>query len=118
MMMKAKTRGPASSLGWAIVFGAIALSAAALRPARAQNVDDQLKKYGCVACHAVDKKVVGPSFKEIAAKFRGQSGAESQLAAAVKNGSSGVWGSIPMPPNPTVSDADLSAIVKWILSQK
>jgi cytochrome c551/c552 len=87
MMMKAKTHGPASSLGWAIVFGAIALSAAALRPARAQNVDDQLKKYGCVACHAVDKKVVGPSFKEIAANFvanqarRASSRPRSKMAA-------------------------------------
>jgi cytochrome c len=116
--MKPNTRIPASRLGGAIVVGCITLSASALTPARAQNVDDQLKKYGCVACHAVDKKVVGPSFKDVAAKFRGQAGAESQLVARIKNGSSGAWGSIPMPPNPSVPDADLSAIVKWILSQK
>jgi cytochrome c len=77
-----------------------------------------VNKYGCAACHAVDSTVVGPSFKEVAAKYRGQSGADAQLAARIRNGSSGVWGPAPMPPNPTVADADLDAIVKWILAQK
>jgi cytochrome c len=105
-------------LGCAAVIGCLALCASALTPARAQSAGDQVQKYGCVACHAVDKKVVGPSFKDVAAKYRNQAGAQKQLVAKVKNGGSGVWGAVPMPPNPTVPDADLNAIVKWILAQK
>jgi cytochrome c len=116
--MEPNTAMPANSFCRAIFFGCLAISAAALTSARAQNMSDQFNKYGCVACHAVDTKLVGPSFKDVAAKYRGKSGAEKQLAAKIKNGGSGVWGSVPMPPNPTVSDADLSAMVKWILSQK
>ena len=116
--MKPTTAISAKSLYRAIFLGCLAISAAALTPARAQNVSDQLNKYGCVACHAVDTKLVGPSFKDIAAKFSGKSGAEKELVSKIKNGSSGVWGSVPMPPNPTVPDVDLNAIVKWILSQK
>lgn len=100
------------------LFACAAISAVAPTSAPAQNVPDQFSKYGCTACHAVDSKVVGPSFKDVAAKYRGQQGAEKHLMSSVKNGSSGVWGSTPMPPNPTVSDADLNAMLKWILSQK
>jgi cytochrome c len=114
--MKPDTRTTANRLGCALAFGCIALSVAA--PARAQSADDLVKKYGCTACHAVDSTVVGPSFKEVAAKYRGQPGADAQLAARIRNGSSGVWGPAPMPPNPTVADADLGTIVKWISSQK
>jgi cytochrome c len=116
--MKPNTAIASNSVRCAIFFGGIAISVAALTPAHAQNVSDQLNKYGCVACHAVDTKLVGPSFKDVAAKYRGNSGAEKQLVAKIKNGGSGVWGSVPMPPNPTIPDGDLSAMVKWILSQK
>lgn len=74
-------------------------------------------KYGCTACHAVDHKVVGPAFKDVAAKYRGKD-VEAQLVAKVKNGGSGVWGQIPMPPNPQVPDSNLHALVKWILTLK
>ncbi len=74
-------------------------------------------KYGCTACHAVDSKVIGPAFKEVAAKYRGKD-VEATLAEKVKNGGSGVWGQVPMPPNPQVPDQDLQAVVKWILSLK
>lgn len=76
------------------------------------------KKYNCLACHSVDKKVVGPSYKDVAAKYRGDAGAEARLVAKVKNGGSGVWGPIPMPPNSSVPDADVKALVKWVLSLK
>src|SRR5487761_2036262 len=76
------------------------------------------KKSGCLACHAQDKKVLGPSYKDIAAKYKGQAGAEAKLVAKVKNGGSGVWGPIPMPPNSSVPDADVKALVKWVLSLK
>jgi cytochrome c len=74
-------------------------------------------KYGCTACHAVDHKVVGPAFNDVAAKYRGKD-AEATLVDKVKNGGSGVWGPIPMPPNPQVPDGDLHAVVKWILTLK
>ena len=76
------------------------------------------KKYACFACHTVDKKMVGPSYKDVAAKYRSDKEAAQKLALKVKNGSQGVWGTIPMPPNSTVPDADINALVKWILSQK
>jgi cytochrome c len=109
---------PVKSLTCTTLSGCLAMAAAALTPAYAQDVSSQFSKYGCVTCHAADKKLVGPSFKEIAAKYRGNAGAEKQLAAKVKNGGSGVWGPVPMPPNPTVPDTDLTAMVRSILSQK
>ncbi|MFN4237610.1 MAG: c-type cytochrome [Vogesella sp.] len=76
------------------------------------------QKNNCTACHAVDKKLVGPSYKEVAKKYAGDKGAEAKLIAKVKAGGAGVWGPVPMPPNPQVSDADLKTLVKWVLSQK
>ena len=100
------------------VIAAAALAAVAATPARAQNVDELLKKHACLSCHAVDKKLVGPSYKDVAAKYRGQAGAEKALAEKVKKGGQGVWGPIPMPPNASVPDGDLNAMVKYILSVK
>jgi cytochrome c len=74
-------------------------------------------KYGCTACHSIDHKIVGPAFKDVAAKYRGQD-VEPRLAEKVKNGGAGVWGPVPMTPNPQVPDADRHAVVKWILSLK
>jgi cytochrome c len=74
-------------------------------------------KYGCTACHAADRKVVGPAFKDVAAKYRGKD-VEAALVEKVKNGGAGVWGQVPMTPNPQVPDEDLHAMVKWILSLK
>jgi cytochrome c len=74
-------------------------------------------KYNCTACHTADKKLVGPSYKEVAAKYAGDAGAPAKLEQKVKNGGSGVWGAIPMPPN-SVPDADLKALVEWILATK
>jgi cytochrome c len=73
---------------------------------------------GCLACHAVDKKLVGPSYKEVAAKYKGDPKAEAMLVKKVKEGGAGVWGQIPMPPNsPRVSDANIQTLVKWVLAQ-
>ncbi len=74
-------------------------------------------QYNCQACHALDQKVVGPSYKEVAAKYAGDSGALVRLEKKVKSGGSGVWGAIPMPPN-NLPDADLEALVEWILAAK
>jgi cytochrome c len=74
-------------------------------------------KYNCTACHTVDKKLVGPSYKEVAAKYAGDASALAKLQQKVKTGGSGVWGAIPMPPN-NVPDADLKTLVEWVLAQK
>jgi cytochrome c len=80
--------------------------------------EELAKKHACFACHAVDKKMVGPSYKDVAAKYRSDKDAAKKLAAKVKNGSQGVWGTVPMPPNSAVPDGDINTLVKWILSQK
>jgi cytochrome c len=72
------------------------------------------KKYNCTACHAVDKKMVGPAYKDVAAKYKGQN-AEAKLSEKVKKGGSGVWGPVPMPPNAAVPDAEIKKLVDWIL---
>ena len=71
----------------------------------------------CMACHAVDKKMVGPAYKDVAAKYKGQGDAVAVLSAKVRHGGTGTWGQIPMPPNGTdkISDADLKAAIEWIL---
>jgi cytochrome c len=98
---------------------AIVLAAAALPAALPAHANEELaKKHACFACHAVDKKLVGPSYKDVAAKYRGDAGAEAKLADKVKKGSQGTWGQVPMPPNSSVPDGDVRTLVKWILSQK
>jgi cytochrome c len=93
-------------------FGLVAVASPAL-------ADEALaKKHACTACHSIDKKLVGPAYKDVAVKYKGDAKAEAKLAEKVKKGGSGVWGQIPMPPNPNVPDADLSKLVKWVLSIK
>jgi len=86
--------------------------------AAASTPEQMLTKYGCVACHAVDHKVVGPALQEVAAKYKGHPEVEATLAEKVRNGGSGVWGTIPMAPNPQVPDPELHALVKWVLALK
>ena len=76
------------------------------------------KNSGCLACHTVDKKLIGPSYKDIADKYRKDKGAEANLVQKVKAGGKGVWGDIPMSPNAHVKDEDIKTIVQWILSLK
>jgi cytochrome c len=76
------------------------------------------QKNACLSCHSVDKKIVGPAYKDIAKKYAGVKGAEDMLVAKVKTGGKGVWGEIPMPPNPQVNPKDLRKIVDWVLDQK
>jgi len=77
-----------------------------------------MKKDGCAVCHSVDKKIVGPSYQEVAAKYKGDAGAAAKLIKKVKDGGSGVWGPVPMPPNATTPDADIKNLVDWILTLK
>jgi cytochrome c len=91
----------------------LAATLAAATPALA---DEALaKKHNCLACHQVEKKVVGPAYKDIAKKYKGQNVA-NQLEQKVKKGGQGVWGNIPMPPNAAVPDGDVKKLVAWILS--
>ncbi len=92
----------------------IAAGLVAASPAHANL--DLAKKNNCLSCHAVDKKMVGPAFIEISKKYAGDKAAAKMLAAKIKGGSKGVWGQIPMPPNPNVKDADAEALAKWILA--
>ena len=93
----------------------VAAAAAVVVLAAPARADEALaKKYNCLACHQVDKKVVGPAYKDIAKKYKGQN-VSAKLVEKVKKGGSGVWGPVPMPPNAAVPDADLKKLVDWIL---
>jgi cytochrome c len=94
------------------------VATAILAPFPASANEALAKKHACFACHAVDKKLVGPSYKEVASKYRGDVAAEARLVEKVKKGSQGSWGQVPMPPNAAVPDGEVRTLVQWILSQK
>jgi cytochrome c len=94
----------------------VALSALAAAPAFANP--ELAQKKNCMACHAIDKKLVGPSYKDVAAKYAGQKDAVDKLAQKVIKGGAGAWGAVPMPANTQVSDAEAKQLVTWILSLK
>jgi cytochrome c len=97
------------------LFAAIAIALAAT-PALAN--EELAKKSACTACHAIDKKLVGPAYKDVAAKYRGDAKAQAALEEKVKKGGVGVWGQVPMPPNSHVKDEDIKTLVAWVLSLK
>jgi len=98
------------------LIAAAVISAAALVSAPAMANLDLAKKSNCMSCHTVDKKLVGPSYKDVAAKYKGNADAVKTLSAKVKAGGKGAWGEVPMPPNANVKDADIETLVKWILA--
>ena len=91
---------------------------AALASSSAMANADLAKAKNCMACHAVATKLVGPAYKDVAAKYAGQKDAENKLVAKVLKGGSGAWGAVPMPANPQVSEAEAHTLVKWILATK
>jgi cytochrome c len=94
---------------------AAVVAVAAMTLANYAAADEALaKKHNCLACHTVDKKGVGPAYREIAKKYKGQNVA-AKLQEKVKKGGQGVWGPVPMPPNAAVPDADIKTLVDWIL---
>jgi len=100
-----------------LILSAAALTLGAILPAQAS--DDLAKKHLCTTCHVVKgAKTIGPTYADVAKKYAGQKDAEAKLAEKVKKGSQGVWGQVPMPPNAAVPDADIRALVKWVLSAK
>ncbi|HYF60228.1 MAG TPA: c-type cytochrome [Burkholderiaceae bacterium] len=96
----------------------IAASAVLLAGAPAHASLDLAKAKNCTACHAVDKKLIGPSYKDVAAKYASDKEAAGKLATKIQKGGVGVWGQIPMPANPQVSADEASALAKWVLSTK
>lgn len=98
----------AAALGIAVTGSAVAADAA--------KAEALLKQHNCTQCHGIDKKILGPGYKDVAKKYKGQKDAAAMLAKKVKEGSKGVWGQIPMPPNDKVSDADIKTLVEYILS--
>ncbi|PTD96857.1 c-type cytochrome [Pseudothauera lacus] len=100
------------------VFVAAAVAAGLLSAAPAFASADLAKAKNCMACHATDKKLVGPSYQDVAAKYAGQADAVAMLAGKIQKGGAGVWGPVPMPPNPQVNDADAKALAEWVMSLK
>jgi len=105
------TRTHTLSIALAVCLSAVASGAFADGLALAQ-------KNNCLACHAIDHKVVGPAFKDVAAKYKGNSQAEKILMAKVHTGGAGVWGTMPMPAQSQLNDADLKTVVDWVLATK
>ncbi|MGQ9723850.1 MAG: c-type cytochrome [Tepidimonas sp.] len=94
----------------------LAATAAVSAPALADEALAKAKN--CMACHATDKKLVGPSYKDVAKKYAGDAKAADMLAVKIQKGGSGVWGAIPMPANPQVSEAEAKKLAAWVLSVK
>ena len=109
-MLKNRPSPPAASL-----LAALGLCAATLLPSHAVASQALAQKYACVACHQPATKTVGPSWKDIRAKYGDGSTTAAQLAATIKAGSTGKWGAMPMPPQPGIPDADLQTLAQWVL---
>ena len=99
------------------VYVAMMAAAGIVMAGQAQADEALAKAKNCMACHAVDKKMVGPAYKDVAAKYKGDANAPAMLATKIKAGGKGVWGQIPMPPN-NVTPEEASKLAAWVLSQK
>ncbi|MCC7006654.1 MAG: c-type cytochrome [Ottowia sp.] len=87
-----------------------------LTPTDITKAKNLASKYACLSCHAAERKLVGPAYRDIAAKYKAERDAAQKLAAKIRSGGGGVWGNLPMPANPNISPADLKIIVTWVLS--
>jgi cytochrome c len=105
-----------TTLSAGLVFAALAVAAPNAGAADAAQAEALAKKYNCLQCHSADKKILGPSYKDVAKKYKGNKDARALLVKNVKAGSKGIWGAIPMPANDKVSDAEAATLVEWILS--
>ncbi|WP_296224638.1 c-type cytochrome [Ralstonia sp. UBA689] len=107
----------APTLAAGAVLAGLALAAtpalAAVDAARAQSIANQ---NACMGCHAVDRKLVGPAYQDVAAKYKGDAGAQAKLIKKVREGGTGSWGQIPMPANLKIGDADLKTVIDWVLA--
>jgi cytochrome c len=103
------------------VRGAVTVAAAAAAPVPSAGASTGsptalLGTLGFAGCHAVDRKILGPSFAEVAAKYKDQKDARAHLSGRIRSGGSGIWGAVPMPPQPTITDDELASIVDWLVS--
>ncbi len=105
-----------SKIRSAFVFGAAMVVVSVVGVHSAVADEALAKKNNCMACHKADEKVVGPSYKDIAARYKGEAGARDALISKVRQGGSGAWGQMPMPPTTAASDADIATLVDWILA--
>jgi cytochrome c len=114
-----RRNGMRRTTGWLAAVAAAGTAGGIAAPLPAAASEALAAKAACVACHAVDRKGVGPSYKEIAARYKGDPKAAALLAQRVRKGSGGVWGPVPMPPTPPerLSEAELKALVAWVLKQ-
>ena len=105
-------------LAWAfaVVVGLILARRSSASGSR--DVQTLLGTYGCTGCHAVDRKLVGPSFREVANRFGSEAGGNERVARRIREGGAGAWGSIPMPPHPAINDDELRALVTWVFAQR
>jgi cytochrome c len=95
----------------------IAAAAALALTAGVASADQALaQKSACMSCHQIEKKVVGPAYKDIAKKYKGDAKAEEHLVTVIKKGGKGVWGPVPMPPHPQVSDENAKKLAAWVLA--
>ena len=101
-----------------LVLSAAAAFTLASGVALGADAQQLLKEKACLSCHTVDKKLVGPAYKEVAAKYKSRKDAQAYLAKKIKEGSTGVWGPVPMPPNGTVGDDDAKTLAKYVLTVK
>ncbi len=106
----------AATAAGASASGGGASSGGAAQPVSPEQALALAKQHNCTSCHAVDKKLIGPSYQEVAAKYKDDAAADAQLVDKVKKGGAGVWGPVPMPPHPTVPEQDIVAIVDWVLA--
>jgi cytochrome c len=86
--------------------------------AQVDPVERLLNVHACAGCHAVDRQVIGPAFRDIAAKYRGDNESPARLSKKIREGGTGVWGNVPMPPNAELSDADAKLLVDWVLGRR
>lgn len=93
-------------------------SGASVFAGESHETKELLQASGCLSCHSVEEKIVGPAFKSIAAKYANDSGAVSTLTQSIKNGSRGKWGRMPMPPHATLTNEDLTSMATWVLTHK
>ena len=100
------------------LFPALTMALVAIASTSTFASEDLAKKKNCMACHATDKKLVGPAYKEVAAKYAGQKDAVDKLAQKIVKGGSGAWGQVPMPANPQVSEAEAKQLAAWVLAAK
>jgi cytochrome c len=101
-------------LAWGLGLAITLFSGVSHAQAAPAGLTDKMQKNGCAGCHAIDKKMVGPSFKEVARRYKGDKAAEAKLVAKIKAGGSGTWGAIPMPPQ-SIKDEEAKALVTLLM---